>query len=300
MLRDIFRVVKSGFTNFWRNIWLSVTATLIMVVTLLILTLTLIVFNVTSAAIKNTQERVDISVYMKPQVAESQILEIKSELEKNPSVATVKYISAEEALQSFKDKHANNPVILESLAQVENPLPPTLQIKAKDLDQYPDIAKSLSADKYQPFVDKVNYEDNRSTIERLSRILHTVRRVGLGMVVVFCGIAVLVIFNTIRLTIYNRREEVEIMRLVGATNWYIRWPFVVEAMFSGLFASIITLILSVPIFNYLIPRVNTYLQTNITDSGAFNLLNLFGVQLVVALILGVISSLIAIRKYLKV
>lgn len=298
----LFRVIKTGATNFYRNFWLSATATLIMVITLAILTLTLVTFNITSVAIQNIQERVDISVYFKTQVSEQQILDIRSELEQLPEIASIKYVSAADALASFKEKHSDNQLIQDSLGQLtDNPLPSTLQVKAKSLDEYPKIAEELSKSDYAAFIDKVNFQDNRSVIERLSRILSAVKRLGVGMAVVFCFIAILVIFNTIRLTIFNRREEVEIMKLVGATNWYIRWPFIIESILYAIAASIITILLTIPIFNYLLPRLNIYLGTNLTsNTWGFNLWIIFAIQLVTALILGIISSTIAIRRYLRI
>ncbi|MDB4940179.1 MAG: hypothetical protein JWO40_604 [Candidatus Doudnabacteria bacterium] len=298
----LYRAIKSGWINFWRNFWLSAAATLVMVITLSILTLTLITFNVTNVAVKNIQERVDISVYFKGKVAEPQILNIKSHLEAMPEVASINYISADKALSDFRAKHAGNALIEESLAQLpDNPLPATLQIKAKSLDQYPAIATELAKPDYQTYVQKVNFEDNRTVIERLSRVLNTVKKLGVGMAIIFSFIAVLVIFNTIRLTIYNRREEVEIMKLVGATNWYIRWPFIVESILYGIAASIITILMTIPILNYLLPRLNLYLGTMLNDqTSAFSLSHIFLLQLGIALLLGIISSTIAIRRYLRV
>lgn len=298
----ILRVFKNGMTNFVRNSWLSTAATLIMVVTLSILTLTLISYNVTNAAVNNIQQRVDISVYFKEQVAENQILNIKEQLQSMPEIASIVYVSADQALQQFKDRHASNQVIIESLGQLnQNPLPPTLQIKAKSLDQYPKIADVLKRPDYQSFIDKVNFEDNRSVIERLSKILTTVRTLGLVVAILFCFIAALVIFNTIRLTIYNRREEVEIMKLVGATNWFIRGPFIVESLLYAVAATAITFILTIPILHYMLPRLSIYLATNLTgSSSAFNLGYIFLMQFVIALLLGMVSSFIAIRRYLRV
>lgn len=298
----LYRAIRSGWINFWRNFWLSAAATLVMVITLAILTLTLITFSVTNVAVKNIQQRVDISVYFKGQVAENQILTLKSHMESLPEVASVKYISATQALEDFKAKHSGNALIEESLSQLtDNPLPATIQVKAKSLDQYPAIAAELAKPEYQTYIQKVNFEDNRTVIERLSKILNTVKRLGIGLAVIFSAIAILVIFNTIRLTIYNRREEVEIMKLVGATNWYIRWPFIVESILYGVAASVITIFMTIPILNYLLPRLNVYLGTTLNDkTNAFSLGYIFLMQLGIALVLGIISSTIAIRRYLRV
>jgi cell division transport system permease protein len=299
----IYRAIKTGVINFWRNIWLSATATLIMIVTLTILTLILILFNLTSFAVNNVQERVDVSVYFRNETSENQIMAIKEDLEKMPQVASINYVSSTEALELFKQRHAGDPLIQESLSQLsENPLPATIQVKAKQLEQYPEIVTELQKSEYQQFIRDVNYEDNRIVIERLSKILDIVKRAGIALAIIFALIAVLVIFNTIRLTIYNRREEVEIMRLVGATNWYIRWPFIIESMLYGIAASIITLLLTIPVYQSLIPRMNTYLGIAPEAQGFvhFGLVSLFFIQLLIALFLGILSSMIAIRRYLKI
>ena len=298
----LYRAIKTGVINYWRNIWLSMTATLIMVVTLTILTVIMLLFSLTSFAVENIEGRVDISVYFRNNVSEEQILAVRDDLQQMPQVESINYISQEQALEVFKQRHANDP-LLESLDELsENPLPATLNVKAEDLDQYPQIVAELEKSEYQQFVEDVSYEDNQLLIERISRILSTTRQVGFTLVAVFSLIAFLVIFNTIRLTIYNRREEVEIMRLVGATNWYIRWPFIIESMLYGIVGSIITILLMIPVYRFIIPDMNQYLGLAAETQGfvQYNLPILFLMQLAVALVLGVFSSMIAIRRYLRI
>ncbi len=295
-------LIKNGFTNFFRNIWLSTAATLIMVITLAILTVALFLFSTSNVAIRNAQQRIDISVYFKQNVSEQQILSVKSDLEKNPEVAGINYVSAADAVKIFRQRNASNPQITQSLDQfTTSPLPATLQVKAKSLDQYSDISQIVSSDQYKQYVDHINFNDNRDIIDRISRLLGIAKSTGIGLVILFSFIAVIVIFNTIRLTIYNRKEEVEIMRLVGATNWYIRLPFIIESILYALIASIITMLLMLPIFSLLIPKINAYFEL---PSGSSVLGIGFGyiflLQLGVALVLGIFSSLIAIRRYLKV
>src|SRR3989338_3542428 len=236
-----FRIITTGFINFWRNIWLSAAATLVMVITLVILSILLILFGITTFSINSIKDRVDVSVYFKTGIAESKVLEVKNDLGTNPLVKSVNYTSATAALENFKQKHISDPLIIQSLSELtENPLPATLQIKAINLESYPLIASQLTGDIYKTVIDKVNFEDNRIVIERLSRILRFIITVGIILAGIFALIAILVIFNTITLTIYNRREEVEIMRLVGATNGYIRGPFIIEALLYSIAASVIT------------------------------------------------------------
>jgi cell division transport system permease protein len=299
---SIMRSINAGLVNFWRNIWLSTAATLVMVVTLIILTLTVLIVSISSYAIKNVQQRVDVSIYFNQQASDAQIQQVESQVQALPQVASVNYISAQQGLDAFKALHANDQVIIQSLSELDsNPIPATLQIKAKQLDQYDAIVQFASQQQFQPYISNINYQDNRNLIQRMSKILSTLRRIGIGLAILFAFIAVLVIFNTIRLTIFNRREEVEIMRLVGATNWYIRWPFLVESILYSLIAVAVTSAILFPLLHMFIPKVSDYIGVNNGVSYHF-----FGYwvlalsELAAALILGMVSSYIAIRRYLKV
>jgi cell division transport system permease protein len=274
-----------------------------MTITLIILSVLSLLFVITNSSVKTIQERVDISAYFKNGLAESQILTLREQLKQDSRIEEVRYVSAEEALSQFKETHKNDALLIESVGELnENPLPATLQIKAKNLEDYPAIADTLNSDKYQSAIEKVNFEDNRVLIERLNNLLKFIITIGIILIAVFSSIAVLVIFNTITLTIYNRREEVEIMRLVGATNWYIRGPFMIEAILYSVIATVVTSILIFPIYNTLLPKVSQYLTasgyTFNGDLGVF--FGLILVQLFIAFTLSAISSLLAMRKYLRV
>lgn len=298
----LMRSLRTGLTGFWRNIWLSTAATLVMVVTLMILSVTLLIVSVSNFAIKNVQQRVDVSIYFNQTATADQMSQVQNQIQALPQVASVNFISAEDGLNAFKQLHANDQVIQQSLSELStNPIPATLQVKAKNLDQYDSIVQFANQDQFKPYISSINYQDNRNLIQRMSAILKNLRRIGIILAVMFAFIAVLVIFNTIRLTIYNRREEVEIMRLVGATSWYIRWPFFIESMLYAGIAVIITTAITFPFLHFLEPRINSYI--GVTNGASYHFLNLwllFLIELVVALVLGIASSYFAIRRYLKV
>ena len=300
---SFFRIIRMGLTNFRRNLWLAGASTLIMTITLIIFSVLSLLFVITSSSVHTIQERVDISAYFKNGLAESQIQSIKSQLEDDDRIDEVRYVSADEALAKFKENHTNDPLLLESVGELnENPLPATLQIKAKNLDDYPAIADLLNSEKFSSSIEKVNFEDNRVLIARLNNLLKFIITAGIILIGVFSAIAVLVIFNTITLTIYNRKEEVEIMRFVGATNWYIRGPFIVEAILYSVFATIITSALIFPVYTGLLPKISHYLTASgDTFNGSILIfIGLIVIQLVIAFILSIISSLLAMRKYLRV
>lgn len=308
-----FRVIKNGILGFWRNLWLSLAATLVLVITLVILSVLVMLYGVTDYSVNTVRERVDISVYFKSAATEPNILQIKQELEGSEIVKSVTYLSAEQAMENFKELHKNDKDITLALEELsDNPLPATLQVKAKELSDYSKISENLTAEKYSAFIDKVNFEDNRKVIERLGKTLDFVIAGGLILAIIFSVIAILVIFNTIALTIYNRREEIEIMRLVGATNPYIRGPFLIEALMYSTIATVITGIVFIPVFVKVMPSIMQYVSPTASNVNFFSLnTNLFSIpvsnfwvllvfQFGIAVVLTIISSLLAMRRHLKI
>ncbi|PIR96144.1 MAG: hypothetical protein COT92_02710 [Candidatus Doudnabacteria bacterium CG10_big_fil_rev_8_21_14_0_10_42_18] len=300
---SFFRIIKTGFVNFWRNWLLSSAATMVMTITLVIFAVLFLLFALTNYSIITIKDTIDVSVYFKHAAEEQQILSIKTELEQNSKIKRVDYTSALDALKNFRDKHANDPLITQSLNELnDNPLPATLNIKANKLEDYPEIADSLKNDRYDGFISEINFEDTRPIIERLNKILSFIITAGIILVVVFSLIAILVIYNTLTLTIYNRRQEVEIMRLVGATNGYIRGPFVVEALLYSFFATVITCLLVSPIFSNILPKIALFVNPGISvfNQNIFSFWILILLLFITSAILSVISTFLAIRKYLTV
>ena len=276
---------------------------MVMTITLIIVSVLFLLFGITNYSIKTIQNTVDISVYFKIGLNEQQILNIKHDVETDSRVKSVDYVSADEALADFKNRHQNDATITQSLNELnDNPLPASLHIKAYNLEDYPAISNKLNDPQYRDFIAKVNFDDNRSIIDRLAKILKFIITFGVGLIVIFALIAVLVIFNTITLTIYNRKEEVEIMRLVGATNWYIRGPFLTEAILYSLFATIIAGLLFIPVFTKILPKIALFVNPQLTlfSQNVFNYWYLIILMLAVSLLLAVFSTLLAIRKYLKI
>lgn len=297
------RLIKSGFTNFFRNIWLSLAATSIMTITLFIISTILVLYTLTNLSITNIKDKVGITAYFNNQTSEREILNIKAELELMNGVKEVSYIPNTLAKEQFIEAHKDEPLLLETLNEFkdsENPLPNSFAIKANDLNDYQTISQTLKSDRYAPYFTRIR--DNSVVIERLFRITDTITKVGIALSVIFVIVTIMVMFNTIRLTIYNRREEVEIMRLVGATNWYIRGPFIMEGIMYGLLATIITSAIMLVLLMFMSGRVEQFLS--LKDIGG-NLINslFFQILLLNFLLgvgLGIVASAIAIRRYLKI
>ncbi len=302
MLTTLFRIIKYGLLGFWRNGWLS-TATLSIIVLALMVFEGLMIFNVlTKIALESIQSKIDISVYFKVNTPEDNILQIKKSLESLAEVKNVEYISRDKALEIFRQRHANDPAITQSLEELkDNPLLASLNIKAYDPKQYVNIADYLENSSLKDRFEKITYAQNAVVIERLSRIIDTAEKGGLIFIIFLALIAVLVTFNTIRLAIYSSREEIGIMRLVGAPNSFIRGPYVVEGVIYGLVAGILSIIIAAPIIYFIYPYIKIFIpEMNLWSYFTGHLFRLLGYQLLFGIGLGIISSLIAMRKYLEV
>jgi len=301
MFTSFKRIFKWGITNFWRNGWLSTATVSIMSLTLLVITVLLMVSVVANAVLDNLENKIDISVYFKLETPEAQILDVKSELEKLQEVEAISYVSQNEALISFKEKHKDNPVLLQSLEELGmNPLEASLNIKARETNQYATITQFLESVHFKDIIDKVNYMQNKDIIERLGKIIIDVKTGGLLVTLLLAVIVFLVTFNSIRLAIYSSREEINVMRLVGASNWFIRGPFLIEGALYGIIATLVTLIVLYPTFYFLSPKISGFLP--IGDVFQYFVSNLFSfalLLLVIGVVLGGFSSFIAVRKYLK-
>lgn len=302
MFAGLGRVIKSGFVGFVRSGWLSLATIFIMVLMLFVLVGLGLLVRSANYLLATLQDHVDVSVYLLPATDEAQILRMKAQIEKVAEVKSVEYVSREEALKRFRERHKDNAVIIESLQELgENPLEASLNIRAHEAGQFEAIAKFLENPNYKKHIDKINYSQVKDAIKKLAGIIAAVRRGGLILVGVLGIIAVLVSFNTVRLAMYAMREEIGVMRLVGASNWFIRGPFLVEGILYGILASVITLALYVPILKYASPQLDQLLPGLRLFEYYRSALWMFAAGTIgVSALLGVISSAIAIRRYLKV
>lgn len=298
-----YRVIKNGIVNFWRNFWLSVAATTVMVITLFIIASLLVLNALTNISLTTLKEKVDISIYFKSETSEATIRQIERQVELLPEIRSIVYIPPVEARGKFKELHKDEPLLIESVEQFsdeDNPFPASFAIKVNDLEDYPTIINLFKQEKFNPFVKKIT--DKRDIVDRLNKITNGIQNLGLGLTLIFSGITVLVMFNTIRLTIYNRREEIEIMRLVGASNWYIRGPFIVEGILYGTVGAALAALILLPVIFLLTPKISGFLELDLAKYQYFglNFWVLLLLQWLSGILLGVFSSLMTVRKYLKI
>jgi cell division transport system permease protein len=306
MFLTLGRTIKGGWDNFFRNGYLSVAAVSVMLLALFTISTLFIVMLTADGVLRRVQENVNVSVYFKASTPEESILKAKKDLENYSEVAAVRYVTKEQALENFKKNNVSNPAILQSLDEIgENPLLSYLIIQAGDPNQYDMVGEYLKNASFKDDVNRVNYGKNKARIDQLNESVSGVRKIGLGLIGLFTIIALLIISNTVRITIYTHRKEVEVMRLVGASNTYIRLPFIFEGIIYGLVASIISmLVLFIALKtseNYLNLRYPSFNLGSVMNSLYLsNFIVIFGVQILVGAVLGTISSWFAIRKYLKI
>lgn len=305
-LSNIIRSIKYGFQNFGRNIFLSIATTSIMVLTLFGLGFFMVINQISSQALSGIQDRVDISVYLKEGVEETQINQFVDYVKGIEGVKETNLITKEMAMDKFKETYKDEPAILQSLQVLdENPFPRTLTIKAQNSKFYQSINDTLLASEYKDSViQQTDYQKSTSKdiIDRLNNIITVTRNVGISVIVVLATIAVLITYNTIRLTLYSYRQEIEIMRLVGANDTQIKGPFFVEGVLFGVFGTFISFLLLFVVVLIISSPIASFVSSSQSPS-SYVLANAFiiiGIQLLVGIILGVGSSLIAINRYLKV
>lgn len=305
ILTNIKRVFKFGFVNFWRNALVSFASVLVMTIALSVIASLIFGRAMLHSTLNIVKDKVDISVYFKTGASEEEILAMQKRIEKLPEVSKVIYSSREEELIKFRDRHQNDELTLQALAEIgDNPLGASLNIKAKDPAQYEGVAQFLESEQKQSessIIDKFNYNRNKAAINALSRIIDTSRKLGAALAIIFAGVAALITFNTIRLTIYMAREEISVMRLVGASSRYIKGPFVVEGIMYGVISAILTTLILIPITYWAGP----YTFNLGTGLNLFNyyMANIFVISIILLLsgfIVGSLSSYLAVKKYLKV
>lgn len=300
------RVMKAGLFNFWRSGYVSFASILVMVITLSVIGSVIFVGAILNTTMQELRDKVDINVYFLTTVAETDILNLKTKIEALPEVSRVEYVSREVALENFRQRHENDQITLQALEELgENPLGAALNIKAKQPSQYEGIANFLNEDNIlsndgTKIIDKINYFENKTTIERLSRLIDSVERLGSLLSLVLVLVSIAITFNTVRLAIYISREEISVMQLVGASKNYVKGPFVVTGLVVGLVSAFLTLIIFFPVLYYLGGLTeNFFIGLNIFQYFLQNFFEVAAIIIISGVVIGSISSLLAVRRYLK-
>lgn len=298
---NLKRVIRSGFVNFWRNGLVSLASVLAITISLFIIGATIVSTAFLNGVVDQVKNKVDISVSFRPEASIDDIKSVEKSLSLLPDVKEVKYISRDEEYKSFRERHKDNALLVQSLDEVGNPFGARLNIRAVDPSHYESIASFLENDGQsisvnRSVIDQITYK--RDIVNRLAKIIAVAKRMGLVASTVMICLAAFATFNTISLAIYTSREEVSVMRLVGAGNIYVKGPFLIEGIISGLLGTFLALFLLYPSVVWIKNiSYNAFGGVDLVSYYSGNFAFIFISLLFSGVCLGFFASYLAVRKY---
>lgn len=302
-MRSFIRIVTFAFQDIARNIGLSFMTVLILVLMLLSVNTLFIIRHVTTEATQTIREQIDVSIYFHAESNEEEVSEIRDYVDSFTEVVNTTFYTQDEVLDQFREAHQNNPEILASLDELdENPLGPTLVVKTRTPEDYEKVITALNIPEYEHIVEAKTFADTQRAIERVSLITNQVEKFTIGLTAFFAFIAFLIIFNTIRVAIYTQRIEISIKKLVGASNWFVRGPYIVESFIFSTISVFITLggvILTTKLLDPYLAVIFKH-SNFLTNYYLSNILLLAGIQFGVVFFLTLFSSMLAMRRHLRV
>ncbi|MBU0637153.1 MAG: permease-like cell division protein FtsX [Patescibacteria group bacterium] len=302
-LLSFARVIKFSLQDIGRNVWLSLVTIVILILALFSVNLLLAVKIIGSTAINVVKEKIDVSLYIKSDTEENKILALKTKISSFTQVKEVKYISKQTALENFKQKHKNDSEILQALIELgKNPLSPSLIIKPQNMDQYDELIASLNKID-DDIIESRNFDNYKTMLTKINSITDKIGEVGLFISIIFIFITLLVIYNTIRMAIYTHRVEIKIMKLVGASNWFIRAPYFISSLIYTLIGVLAIIVLFYLFLSLLQPYLEVFFidyDFNISTYFNTHFWTIFGLEFLIAAIVNVLASMIAVNKYSKV
>ena len=301
------RMFRTGFLNFTRNGIVSLASVLVMTIALSVLSGILLFEHVLETTLVNVENKVDVSVYFVPGASEDSILALKDQVVALPQVAEADYVSEADALANFRAAHADDQTTLQALDELDqNPIGAMLNIRAKDISDYQSISDffgdtSTLGASTASIIDHVDYNKNKAEIDAIQGLLHKGRTLGIVLTLVLMLLSIIVTFNTVRLAIYFSREEIGVMRLVGASSGHVRGPFIIEGAFYGFVATIVTILIFIPITLWFGTHMTDFFQgINLFTYYLTHIYEFIIVLLVFGIGLGALSSVLATRRYLRV
>lgn len=306
------RMARYGANNFTRNAWLTTAATAVMTITLLIILTTIVARGVLTSTVNEFKQRVDFSIYLKVDVKQDAVNKMRDKLTQLDNVKTVRYINSEEAKKAYIANNKPSSEQLQAISELPpelNPFLPSLRVVVKD----PNDTKQLNdlVTNNTDFQENINPDPRRKpsfsgerkgVIETIGRWAQLAERGGIAASLIFIAISMLIIFNTIRMAIFNRRDEIEMMKLIGAERSFIRGPFVVEAVMYGFFAALVATALGYLMLVSVESKLASY---GIAVASTRDALTTFAPLVLVGMIIlgaiiGSVSARLAVRRYLKV
>lgn len=305
-MRSFLRVIKFAIQGFFRNFWLSIVTVTMMLMALFSTTMLLSIDYLKKATIEGVEKKVDILVSLKPKLEQAKVEWLVTELKADPAVQKVTIISPEENRALYEQSNLSDKAkkVLEVFGDNENPFSFSLAVQAHDLSQYQNILTFVSNDKYKEVVDSSDFNDYDAFVNKIDSFAKVINKYSWYVILAFLLISIIVIFNTIRISIYSRQSEVTVMKLVGASNSFIRWPFLLEGVLYALVSVLLLLAIIYPLLNLIQPSLTSYFQDasviNIQQYFKTNFWFIFGGQFLALALINVASTALAVRRYLKV
>jgi Cell division protein len=282
-----------AFSSLWRNYFMTIAAVVTVFLSMVVLGVVMVfVWNI-NAVLKDVEQKVEISVFLKDSASSTDIEAMQKEILAMPEVKDSQFVSKDEALKRLKEDLKDHQDILKNLPS--NPLPASFEISLKDPELASGVAKRFEG---RPIVDEVRY--GKEIADRIFKVTSVIRNISLVFIFLLGAVAILLISNTIRLSIYARRREVEIMKLVGATNWFIRWPFVIEGLTVGVTGAVAAFVVVMLGTNLVIDRIREYLLFLTVPFDALGSGQLAVVLLGVGALIGAVGSGLGLRRFLNV
>jgi len=300
---SIFRILKFTIQDIARNFSLSFMTVFILILMLLSINTLLVVDKLAQEAVLAVKDQINVSLYFVPTANQKDVENIKKYVQMFPEVINVTVKSKEEVLNSFEASYKVNQEVLSALDELgSNPFGPTMMIKTKEPQDYKKVIDALNVPEYSGLIEARSFDNHEEALTKLQNITNRVEKVGWGLAVLFAFISFLIIFNTIRVAIYTQRAEISIKRLVGASNWFIRGPYLLESVIFTLVSIAVTIVLVFVALHYLDPYLSVVFPNglSLTNYYKLHILWLFGWQTLAVLLLTTVSSSLAMRRQLKV
>ncbi len=302
-MRSLYRIIKFSFQDIIRNFWLSAATVTILILALLSVNVLLVVRVISDNASHVIEDKIDISLYVKPDVSEDEIMALENRISQLDKVASVDYISKESALRDFREKYQNNEEVLTALKELgQNPLLPSLLIKPKNLAEANALINELRVID-DPIIESRDFSNNAAVLGKINNITKKINDIGLIIISIFILTSILVVYNTVRVAIYTHRQEIEIMRLVGASNSFVYLPHVFSALVYSLISTIIIIAIFYPVLSLFQPYLEAFFMgynVNILDYFIKHFITIFGLQFLGILFTNTVASLLAVRRYARI
>jgi cell division transport system permease protein len=300
------RIFRYGLSNFARNTWLTTAATVVMTITLTMLLFTFTARLAFNDTIDEIREKIDVSIYLVDDITDLDKQSLEDALRAVPIVTNVEYVSKEQAREKFIEDSKGNLQQLEALGALDgaNPLPASFKVFVNDTNRLDEITQVVNDEQFKELQSKPAsiVGARKDALENIANAAQFASIAGLGASVLFLIISIMIIFNTIRMAIFNRRDEIEIMKLIGAEKSFIRGPFIVEASLYGVIAALISLVLVYAALVTSGPAIGSYgVQIGPTQAFFAEWPLVIGLaQIGIGILIGVVSSFLAMRRYLRV